>query len=88
MNRRIGIIRFAGLLTLTTALASCLLTERLACRLGAEESSLGDGSVAITGLLYGLTLPPTLPLWMVAVGGFFDQLLTRAGDGGSHDERW
>ena len=25
--------------------------------------------MAITGLLYGLTLPPGLPLWMVAVGG-------------------
>jgi len=27
--------------------------------------------VAITGLLYGLTLPPDLPLWMVFVGGMF-----------------
>jgi electron transport complex protein RnfD len=27
--------------------------------------------VAITGLLYGLTLPPDLPLWMVAIGGIF-----------------
>ena len=28
-----------------------------------------DWSVTITGLLYGLTLPPALPLWMVAIGG-------------------
>lgn len=32
---------------------------------------LGDGSALVTGLLYGMTLPPSLPLWMVAVGGFF-----------------
>jgi electron transport complex protein RnfD len=58
-----------ALLTLSVAVASCLATEELACRLSGRESSLGDWSVAITGLLYGLTLPPGLPLWMVAVGG-------------------
>ncbi|NIV50151.1 MAG: RnfABCDGE type electron transport complex subunit D [Gammaproteobacteria bacterium] len=60
---------WAALLTLATALASCLLTEALVCRFGGHRSTLGDWSVAITGLLYGLTLPPGLPLWMVAVGG-------------------
>jgi len=59
----------SALLTLLMALASCLATERLACRLAGRDSTLGDWSVAITGLLYGLTLPPGLPLWMVAVGG-------------------
>jgi len=60
----------AALLTLTTALAACVLTERLICRFTGKASTVGDGSVTITGLLYGLTLPPGLPLWMVAVGGF------------------
>lgn len=32
---------------------------------------LGDGSALVTGLLFGMTLPPSLPLWMVAVGGLF-----------------
>jgi electron transport complex protein RnfD len=59
----------AALATLSTALVSCLLTERLACRWSGEGSTLSDWSVTITGLLYGLTLPPGLPLWMVAVGG-------------------
>ncbi len=60
-----------AVLTLTTAVAACLATEHVACRLAGQESALGDWSVAITGLLYGLTLPPGLPLWMVAVGGVF-----------------
>ncbi len=60
----------AGALTLSTAVGSCLLAEWLACRLSDEPTTLGDHSVAITGLLYGLTLPPGLPLWMVVVGGF------------------
>jgi electron transport complex protein RnfD len=59
-----------ALLTLLTALLSCLLTEHLACKLAGKASTIGDWSVTITGLLYGLTLPPGLPLWMVAVGGF------------------
>jgi len=60
----------SGLFTLVVALVSCLLTEQLFTRTRGKSSSLRDGSVAITGLLYGLTLPPGLPLWMVAVGGF------------------
>ncbi len=59
----------AALLTLATAVLSCLATEHVLCRLGGRDSTVGDWSVAITGLLYGLTLPPALPLWMVAVGG-------------------
>lgn len=58
-----------ALFSLGVAVASCLATEALCCRLAGRESTLGDGSVAITGLLYGLTLPPGLPLWMVAMGG-------------------
>ena len=56
-------------LTLATALASCALTELASCRLAGRPSTLGDWSVTVTGLLYGLTLPPGLPLWMTALGG-------------------
>ncbi len=59
----------AAVLTLTVAVGSCLLTEWVACRLAGRPSTLSDWSVVITGLLYGLTLPPGLALWMVAVGG-------------------
>jgi Na+-translocating ferredoxin:NAD+ oxidoreductase subunit D len=79
-----GVFAFgwAGLLTLATALGSCLLTERVACRLAGRPSTLSDWSVAITGLLYGLTLPPALPLWMVAVGGVFGVAVGKALFGG------
>ncbi len=58
-------------LVLLTATASCVLTEHLLCKFLKQPTTVGDWSVAITGLLYGLTLPPELPLWMVAVGGMF-----------------
>lgn len=59
----------AAAAVLTTAVASCLATEAAACRVAGRASTLGDWSAAVTGLLYGLTLPPGLPLWMVALGG-------------------
>jgi electron transport complex protein RnfD len=60
----------AALLTLLTALASCVVSEALLNRAAGRPGTVADGSVWITGLLYGLTLPPALPLWMTAVGGF------------------
>jgi electron transport complex protein RnfD len=58
-------------LVLATATISCVVTEHLLCKATRQPSTVGDWSVAITGLLYGLTLPPDLPLWMVAVGAIF-----------------
>lgn len=72
----------AAALTLATALAACLLTERVACRLAQGPSTLGDWSATITGLIYGLTLPPGLPLWMVFVGGVIGLGLAKSLFGG------
>ena len=72
----------AGLLTLSMALASCVLTEHVLCRASGKPSTVGDWSVTITGLLYGLTLPPGLPLWMVAVGGVICVAMGKAMFGG------
>lgn len=55
---------------LATAVISCVLTEFLLCRITKKDSTIGDWSDVITGLLFGLTLPPTIPLWMVFIGGF------------------
>ena len=56
----------AALATIVVAILACLLAERLC----APRAALSDGSALLTGLLLGLSLPPALPLWMVAVGGF------------------
>lgn len=72
----------AALLILSVSLASCVLTEDLICRASGQPTTVGDWSVTITGLLYGLTLPPGLPLWMVAVGGVICVALGKALFGG------
>ena len=61
-------ISAAALIATTTG--ACVLIEHLSCRMTARETTIGDFSVAITGLLLGLTLPPGFPLWMAVVGAF------------------
>jgi electron transport complex protein RnfD len=72
----------AALLSLGTAVLACVLAEHVACRIAGRASTIGDWSVVITGLLYGLTLPPALPLWMVAVGGIVGVTLAKSLFGG------
>ena len=51
------------------SIASCLFFEYLIQRfLLKGESTIGDGSAVITGLLLAFNLPPNLPLWMVVIG--------------------
>jgi len=57
-------------LVITTAVVSCVLSEYLLCKISGKESTISDWSAVITGILFGLTLPPNLPLWMVVSGGF------------------
>ncbi|HLF57075.1 MAG TPA: RnfABCDGE type electron transport complex subunit D, partial [Thermoanaerobaculia bacterium] len=72
----------AGAALLAVSTGAAMGAERLACRLAGSGSTLGDNSAAITGLLFGLTLPPALPLWMAAVGGAVSILLGKTLFGG------
>lgn len=65
----IYVFGLAAAVTIAAAVASCVLTEAILSWCGSRESTIGDWSAAVTGVLYGLTLPPTLPVWMVVVGG-------------------
>ena len=61
----VALFGLAALATIVVAVLACLAAEWTV----APRSALGDGSALLTGLLLGLSLPPALPLWMVAVGG-------------------
>ncbi|HEX5133199.1 MAG TPA: RnfABCDGE type electron transport complex subunit D [Candidatus Krumholzibacteria bacterium] len=64
---------FFGLSALAVILAcvlGCVLTEWFfKGRRPLAESTILDGSAAVTGVLLALTLPPGLPLWMSFLGG-------------------
>lgn len=57
--------------TLLWSVGSALGTEWLIRRTRGEKDTLGDGSAAVTGLLLGLTMPPSSPWWLSAIGGAF-----------------
>ena len=50
--------------------ATCVLAEHLLSNRSGSQTTVSDWSAVITGLLLGLTLPPTFPVWMCVVGGF------------------
>ena len=88
----VWVFGLATLAVLATALVTCWATEYLLWRYSAAplegghsplaRSPLADLSVTVTALLFALTLPPGLPLWMVAVGALVAVVLGKALFGG------
>lgn len=72
----------AALVTIAGAVVTCVGTEYALCRLTRQPSTIGDGSALVTGLLYGLVLPPALPLWMTVLGGVFAIVVGKFAFGG------
>lgn len=72
----------SAFLVLLTATASAVLTEHFICIWSGKESTISDWSAVITGLLLGLTLPPSFPLWMAFAGGVISIALGKAIFGG------
>ncbi|MFL1013099.1 RnfABCDGE type electron transport complex subunit D [Flavisericum labens] len=58
-----------ALLVILTATLASVIAEHVLCKLSKKETTVGDYSAVITGLLLGLSLPPSFPLWMTFIGG-------------------
>ena len=58
-----------ALLVIATATFASVFTEHMLCKISKKETTVGDYSAVITGILLGLTLPPSFPLWMAFIGG-------------------
>ena len=59
---------FAALRIMLIGIMSAVVTEAMIQPLLGQKISIRDGSAAVTGLLLALTLPPTIPWYMVLVG--------------------
>jgi len=66
-----GIYYFGAraVLVLLVTVLSCVVSEYITRKLMKRESTIGDFSAVVTGVLLALNLPPTIPLWIAAVGG-------------------
>lgn len=71
----------AWLLVVVTT-ASAVLSEYIYEKLMHKPITVGDFSAAVTGLLLALNLPPTLPLWMGALGSVFAIIIVKQLFGG------
>ncbi len=77
----IWLFGLSALAVLVAATAGSVATEWLLAR-GPRGESLGDWTAVVTGVLLGLTLPPSFPLWMAALGGFVAIALGKLAWGG------
>lgn len=57
-----------ALSVIVSSMAFAILIELAINKLKKEKTTIYDGSAALTGLILALTLPSTIPLWMVFVG--------------------
>lgn len=68
-----GVINFGlnALMLVLVTVASAVISEWCFCKICKKESTIGDFSAAVTGLLLALNLPPAAPWWIAVIGGVF-----------------
>lgn len=79
-----GIIFFKtqAILLYIVSVLSCVVSEWAWQKFTKRPVKILDLSAVITGILLAMNVPPTLPLWMVAIGGVFGIIVVKALFGG------
>ena len=80
----VAVLQFGmnSLLLVLCSITSAVFWEWGYRRLFKKEASIGDLSAVVTGLLLGLTLPPTAPLWIPVFGTLFGIVVVKQLYGG------
>ncbi len=65
-----------------TSIAAAVLSEFVFRKIIKASTTIGDFSAVVTGLLLALILPPSTPLWMVALGAMFAIVVAKEFFGG------
>ena len=76
------IFGWSAALVIGVSIAVSLLTELASERIFKRESTIGDWSAVVTGTLLAFTLPPSTPLWIVALGAVLAIFLVKQLFGG------
>lgn len=79
-----GIYNFGirALLVLVVAVVTCVLSEFIYEKIMHKPITISDLSAVVTGLLIGMNMPSTIPLWMVAIGSVFAIIIVKQLFGG------
>ena len=73
---------FAALIPVATSVASCVFFEWAYRKLLKKDSSIGDLSAVVTGLLLAMVLPAGAPWWVPVIGAFFAIVIVKQLYGG------
>lgn len=73
---------FRALSVILTTIAACILSEYFYQKVTKRPITVGDLSAVVTGLILALNLPPTIPLWMAAIGSAFAIIIVKQLYGG------
>ena len=71
-----------ALIVAILSVSTCVVAEYLYGLLAQSRNTTVDGSAVVTGLLLAMTLPATVPYWLVVVGGVFAIVCIKALCGG------
>ncbi|MDR2166651.1 MAG: RnfABCDGE type electron transport complex subunit D [Clostridiales bacterium] len=72
----------SALLVVLVSVLSSVAFEWIYQKLAKKPITINDLSATVTGLLMGLTLPPSIPLWMPVVGSFVAIIIVKQLFGG------
>ena len=73
---------FRSLVVTLVSIASCVCLEWLYSVVTKTRNTVIDGSALVTGMLLAMTLPATVPYWLVVVGAAFAIIFVKALCGG------
>ena len=68
-----GVMQFGiySLVIVVATVLACVLSEYAFETLMHKPITISDGSAVVTGMILGLNMPPTIPLWIPVLGGIF-----------------
>ena len=78
----ISVHGFRALIVALLSMSACVVTEYLYAMVTKTRNTAVDGSAMVTGLLLAMTLPATVPYWLVLVGDVFAMIFIKALCGG------
>ena len=71
-----------SLIVTAVAIVSCVALEWLYAKVTRTRNTVVDGSAMVTGMLLAMTLPATVPYWLVVTGSAFAIIFVKALCGG------
>ena len=79
-----GVMQFGirALIVVAATVASCMLSEYAFEKYMKKPITIGDGSAFVTGMILGLNMPPSIPVWIPCLGGAFAIIVVKQLYGG------